>query len=436
MHACTIVASNYLAHARVLANSFLANHADGCFTVLLLDGEAGPSQESFRLLDVYSIGIESVEVHRMAAIYDVTEFATAVKPFLLRMLLSDEESVVYLDPDIEVLAPLDDIFELAGEHGVVLTPHSLEPLPRDGQEPSETTILRAGVYNLGFIAVGRSAHPFLDWWAERLRRECLIAPASGRFVDQRWVDFVPSLFPHHILRDPGCNVAWWNLTNRHVEHGPTGYTVDGDPIRFFHFSGFSPGTPDLLSKYLLPVPRLSVRDQPALGDILRDYRSKLLDAGYKGMASTRYGWDMTAGGLRLDRPLRQAYRMSLVHAEAEGRSLPPDPFDDAQVNAFAEWRQMLPPGAGVPALERAEQLLAHGPGGGFIGDSPGVLTTAARRLARRLVWPFLDREQSLHRTYVEALEEHASRLARLEAQLAATDQVDNLTSVATPKTRV
>jgi len=97
---------------------------------------------------------------------------------------------------------------------------------------------------------------------------------------------------------------------------------------------------------------------------------------------------------------------------------------------------MLPPGAGVPALERAEQLLAHGPGGGFIGDSPGVLTTAARRLARRLVWPFLDREQSLHRTYVEALEEHASRLARLEAQLAATDQVDNLTSVATPKTRV
>ena len=58
--------------------------------------------------------------HRLAGIYDVTEFATAVKPLLLRRLVDEgRESVVYLDPDICVYAGLDDVSRLAEEHGIV-----------------------------------------------------------------------------------------------------------------------------------------------------------------------------------------------------------------------------------------------------------------------------------------------------------------------------
>ena len=38
---CTIIARNYLAHARVLAESFFAHHPGGDFAVLLIDDENG-----------------------------------------------------------------------------------------------------------------------------------------------------------------------------------------------------------------------------------------------------------------------------------------------------------------------------------------------------------------------------------------------------------
>jgi hypothetical protein len=86
VNACTIVARNYLAHARVLAESFTRHHPSCCFTTLVLDArrkELANSAEPFRVLDAYDIGIEPAELHRMAMIYDVMELATAVKPWLL-----------------------------------------------------------------------------------------------------------------------------------------------------------------------------------------------------------------------------------------------------------------------------------------------------------------------------------------------------------------
>src|SRR6516164_70939 len=104
--ACTIVARNYVAHARVLANSFLAHHPGGEFTVLLIDDEAREFEErssAFECVRLSDIGLDQKEIGRLAAIYDVTELATAVKPPLLRYLLgSGRNDVIYLDPDIRI----------------------------------------------------------------------------------------------------------------------------------------------------------------------------------------------------------------------------------------------------------------------------------------------------------------------------------------------
>ena len=131
MNACTIVARNYLAHARVLAESFRRHHPSGCFTTLVLDArheELATRAEPFRVLDPYEIGIERAELDRMAMIYDVMELATAVKPWLLRTLLEEGISdVSYFDPDIEIHAPLDDVCELARRHSIVLIPHATIP---------------------------------------------------------------------------------------------------------------------------------------------------------------------------------------------------------------------------------------------------------------------------------------------------------------------
>ncbi len=64
--------------------------------------------------------------------------------------------------------------------------------------------------------------PFLDWWHERLRLDAVVDPANVLFTDQRWVDWVPSLFASHVLDDHGMNVAYRNVDERPLERADDG----------------------------------------------------------------------------------------------------------------------------------------------------------------------------------------------------------------------
>jgi hypothetical protein len=340
VNACTVIARNYLAHARVLAESFLEHHPDGTFTALLLDdfGREVEASEPFAIVHADEIGLDARELHRMAMIYDVLELATAVKPWFLRTLLNlGHDHAAYFDPDIQIFAPLDDLAELARRHAIVLTPHTTEPFPRDGLEPSERTILISGMFNLGFIALGAKAGSFLDWWMERLRWDCIVDPGNGYFVDQRWVDFVPTLFEHHVLRDPGCNVATWNLASRMVKLHDGVYTVNGRPLRFFHFSGFDSRTPDVLSRFQSRAPRILLAEHEAVGELCRAYARLLREHGQERAVELAYGFAALGNGRRIDRALRRLSRSAYLAAAERGVPDPPDPFDPASADAFVGW---------------------------------------------------------------------------------------------------
>src|ERR1700754_3911794 len=185
MQVCTIVARNYLAQARVLGRSLAASNPGTTLWVLVVDGV----HEPFELVDPQELGLGG-DLAIMRLIYDVTELSTAVKPALLRALLKRTGGpVTYLDPDIEVFSSLEEIERNAAAHGLVLTPHLLAPLPSDDRQPSDVDILLSGSYNLGFVSMGDrpDVHALLDWWDERLRRDCIIDHGRGRFVDQRFM---------------------------------------------------------------------------------------------------------------------------------------------------------------------------------------------------------------------------------------------------------
>ncbi len=322
MNICTIIAKNYVAHARVLAESFRSVDPEGSCSVLVIDDfddYLDPAGEPFELIRIDQIGLPDAE--QMAASYDVVEFSTAVKPWLLKHLLQQPgvEAITYLDPDIRVAASLAEIDRRAKQHGVVLTPHFTAPLPRDGLKPSDEDILIAGAYNLGFIALGAgdTADSLLDWWAERLEQHCVIDPESGYFVDQRWIDLVPGLWPDlNVLRDPGFNVAYWNLPARRFESAAQDgeYRVDGEPLRFFHFSGFDPRKPGVLSRH---QNRIDVSRSPALTQICAEYAAALLDHGYSEAKDWPYGWDLLPNGVRLDRPARLLHRRAVQEKAIE-----------------------------------------------------------------------------------------------------------------------
>jgi glycosyltransferase involved in cell wall biosynthesis/SAM-dependent methyltransferase len=347
MDICTIIAANYAPFARVLAESFTEHHPDArCFVLVIDDpeGHLDPGNEPFEILTPGDLAIE--EFDRMAALYSVLELSTAVKPWLLRHLLNVRgcETLAYLDPDIEVHDSLAELEALLHEHRLVVTPHLTAAMPRDGLKPSETDILIAGSYNLGFIglAPGPDTDALLDWWGERLVTDCIVAPERGFFVDQRWMDFAPGLVPSfHVLRDPGYNVAYWNLPSREVKRRGDGWTVNGRPLRFFHFSGFDPQQPALLSKH---QNRIQLADRPALRDLCRRYAERLLAHMDAGRPPWSYRYDRLADGTKIDAAIRLGYRRAL-----EAGVTMESPFTPAGARQLLRWLATAPDGPKTPS---------------------------------------------------------------------------------------
>jgi len=314
VHICTIIAKNYVAQARVLADSFLEHHPDGTCSVLVIDDHEGYIDEADERFEVITPAqLDLPDYERMASAYDVVELSTAVKPWFLRFLLERGEttSVSYFDPDIWILDSLAEIDAAVEQHGLVLIPHNTEPLPRDDHIPSELDILAAGVYNLGFVAMARGPETdrLLDWWSERLAEGCIVDPTRGYFVDQRWMDMAPALVPGvHILRDPGYNVAYWNLPARKLERGDEGYRANGSPLRFFHFSGFDPTRPTELSKH---QDRIALSDDPVLAELCRRYAEACLERGYDTARTWPYDYNALPDGTRIDRHARRLYQDAL-----------------------------------------------------------------------------------------------------------------------------
>lgn len=335
MKICTIVASNYIPQARVLAASLARVHPELELTTLIVDPIEPPANKSFEVIFPEGLGLSAATIHHLAMIYTPVELCTALKPHLLSWALRQGEHAVYLDPDIEVFARLDEVALLTAEHDIVLTPHVTEPIPRDGLRPNELHILEAGVYNMGFIAVGSKAQDFLDWWAERLLVDSISDPRNTLFVDQRWVDFVPALWEPLLLKDPGYNVAFWNLHSRKIERGPDGLTVNGRPLRFFHYSAFDPRNPDMLSTNQGDAPRVRLNERPDVKELTDRYAASLVSAGYHQSIGRAYGWSRTPQGHLITVPMRRTYRKGVVEAQ-DLASRPPNPFDGDD-EAFISW---------------------------------------------------------------------------------------------------
>jgi SAM-dependent methyltransferase len=369
LQACTIATRSYVPFARVLAESFRQHHPGAEFTVVLVDDRERKTlrDEMFDLLHIGDVDLGPGELHRMAASYNVIEFSTAVKPWVLRHLRSAGGVTMYLDPDIEFFAPIWDVVELAAERNIVLTPHVLRAVTRDGLRPSEADILMSGVYNLGFLALGPNADPMLDWWAERVRRHAIIDPSKMLFTDQRWMDFVPGIFESLVLRDPTVNVAYWNVDQRDLHRRDGVWLVEDErPLRFFHFSGFDPGHPGILSRHQLGQPRLAATDSVHLGDLCREYAARLCALDPSGaQRRLQYGWTRTSAGISLNDATRRRYWEDLVRAEKDDLPLPPDLFDEQRAHEAKSWlavaRGSLPRRMSEEAIDAANAFLQRHP---------------------------------------------------------------------------
>ena len=353
--ACTIVSRNYLAQARVLIDSFLRQEPRGRFYALVVD-ELPPEAElhsDVRVVRPAELGI--AYLRELCFKYEVTEFCTALKPSLLSFLLKSlgESIVVYLDPDVWLANPLDEVVRAVEASDIVLTPHVLSPLPQDDRDPTEAEMQSVGVFNLGFLALRNSAETlrFLDWWTDRLRDGCRRDPARGFFVDQKWIDQVPDLFPTYgVLRDPTYNVAYWNLYERSIGRAGDRFLVNGEPLTFFHFSNVDIGGRAFRRSHWN---RETLVAGSALADLINLYGGLVESAGYASTKRWEYGFARFDNGLSITLPMRELYRT----LETSRREEFGDPFETDSPDSFFRWAVCPDPETGLsPFLQKLYEL--------------------------------------------------------------------------------
>jgi hypothetical protein len=292
----TIVSRNYFAYARTLGDSLRASNPDVEYNILVVDRK-DPAFEAqhagWRITWVEDLGIP--DFARVAFKYDILELNTNVKPTFAKRLLDRHDKVVYLDPDIFVYQSLAPVFELLDAHAVVLTPHITQPIDDDAL-PGEPEFMTSGIYNLGFAAFNASteARKLLDWWERRCLHLAYNEQSQGFFVDQKWMDFAPSLCGStFVLRDPQYNTAYWNLHERCVDRLDNTAHVAGRPLIFFHFSGLPPLGDDRISKYQT---RYRLSQRPDVAPLFDAYRSRLAANGHEEYLKLPYGFGSFSNG--------------------------------------------------------------------------------------------------------------------------------------------
>jgi hypothetical protein len=329
----TIAAKSTLASARVVARSFCEHHPGVPFFVLLADEVEGyfdPAQEPYELLLLKDLDIP--DAARLRFVLQQQPLSYAATPYLIAKLLDlGYERVLFIKQESFVLGELTPTVTGLPPGGVGLTPHILEPLQGDDAQDRELTILLAGVFNGGLVAVaaGGTSSRLLTWWQDRVARECRHAVGEGMHYEQRWLDLSPAYFDGiHVLRDPGVNVGHWNLPDRRVTVTNGSVWIEDHLCRLFRFSGYDPDRPEAATRY---SSRLRTS---ALGDaaiVFARYRDALLEAGWAETCTWPYAYDRFEDGLPIPDILRDIYN----RVDDDGRF--GDPFKPEGQKRFFRW---------------------------------------------------------------------------------------------------
>ena len=244
----TSFAVNYLAKARVLVQSVKALNPS--IDVVGLVSDRFPpgfdlGKEQFDQIWMVE-DFPATPIKGWIFRHNIMELSTAVKGWALERLLdAGYDYVMYLDPDCWVLEdPAKLIDLLPAESSVGVVPHTTREADSDEEiRLVETSSLRHGIYNLGFLIVRNDTNGrhLARWWAARLEKYCVDDFSTGLFTDQRWFDLAAGYFDFlKIIRHHGIDVASWNVGQRKLTRNGDGYLIDGDELIFYHFSGVGP----------------------------------------------------------------------------------------------------------------------------------------------------------------------------------------------------
>jgi hypothetical protein len=305
----TICAKNYLAQAFSLGDSLKQWHPSISFFILLSD-EIGDTkiETEYKIIEAKTLDINGF--YEMAFMYDVIEFSTSIKPYFIEKLFKEGyQEVLYIDPDMFVYNTLDILFDELATYDALLTPHLVKPYINYTGATSEEEILFVGIYNLGFFGIRNSetGNHIIKWWMAKLRNQCFADKEEALHVDQKWMDFLPSLYHNNvkIITHPGVNTAFWNLHERNFFDHNSNFTIDNLPLLIFHFSGFDPEDVNGMCK---KQTKYSLTTYPQYKRLFFEYYEMLKKNNLTTLKKLPYKYDFFENTVRIIKFQRRLYR--------------------------------------------------------------------------------------------------------------------------------
>lgn len=326
-----IIANDYLPNQTIFVEKLLkTNKKINLFCISLENNDFKSSLfKTIKLSEINTIN----NYHELTFKYNALELSTAVKPYAIKWLMTEYgyDKVLYFDSDILVYKSLKMIIQALDDHEVVLTPHIRHPI-QDDKSPGDMDISRAGYYNLGFIAFQQTKQSllFLDWWSTKVANYCYIDFDKHYFVDQRWIDFAPLFLDAYIIREPGYNVAYFNL-QEYVDK------FDPNQITFMHFSGFNI---DLISAYQTRFSPVTVKEYYRL---FQEYNNKLAMFNHT-LKRKKYRYANFANGTRINSLTRKFLLDEIIYAELKSNHVDlSNPFLTSRSHSYYSYLTSLRP---------------------------------------------------------------------------------------------
>jgi|688.fasta_scaffold118952_3 hypothetical protein len=189
------------------------------------------------------------------------------------LLRNGYSKVICLDGDMEAFDTLNYIYDSLDHYDLIVTPHILKPLPRDGYRLQLEDICFGGNYNSAFFACSnrKPAIEFINWWLIESLVHGELNFSLCRFAEQGWLrfagDFVDKIW---INREPGLNFAYWRYDGKNFTFDGNRWLVDGQPLKLFHYSGLMPDNLSAISKW-----QNRYQADPVLLRFLQEYQLRL-----------------------------------------------------------------------------------------------------------------------------------------------------------------
>ena len=317
-----VCSKNHLAYARSLFESVRSFHTNiDCYTILVdeFDHDFQIESELFDIIEARSINIP--DFNYLCFKYDIQELNGAVKPFGFKYLFTKGyNKILYFDSDIYLYNKLDYLINKLDDYICLLTPHIISPMPIDDNSlPSEEAFLLCGTYNAGFVAFSNTTESklLIEWWSEKCQKVSYNETETGLFIEQKWISLFPAFSDKvFIVRDPGCNMAYWNLHERFLQKNEVN---DKYPLIFFHFSGYDINNIDIISRYQT---RFKLEEREELRELFVEYKKRLLENGYEKCTKFAYKYGCYSNGEPIGKFARRMY--------PSVRYIFPDPFTVTQ----------------------------------------------------------------------------------------------------------